>query len=149
MRSVIALLLAGFVCVSLVLPATVSADVEDDVEELIERVDDLELKTSKNKISFFGDFRVRYDYMKWHIPAYNQFMGMNFTDPMNPVPVYMPVAAQDLENSEAWSAGRGSSEETRIREVLTRFDGNRTLAARALGMSRTTLWRKLKSLGLT
>jgi cytochrome c5 len=29
---------------------------------------------------------------------------MDFTDPMNPVPVYMPFPAQDLKNTEAWSA---------------------------------------------
>ena len=35
-----------------------------------------------------------------------------------------------------------------IREAMLRFDGNRMLAARALGISRTTLWRKLKTLGI-
>jgi propionate catabolism operon transcriptional regulator len=32
-----------------------------------------------------------------------------------------------------------------IMQVLARFDGNREAAARYLGISRTTLWRKIKS----
>ncbi len=35
-----------------------------------------------------------------------------------------------------------------IREALHRHGGNRTLAARSLGLSRTTLWRKMKRLGI-
>lgn len=41
-----------------------------------------------------------------------------------------------------------SAEVITIREVLKRHKGNRTLAARDLGLSRTTLWRKMKRLGL-
>jgi hypothetical protein len=104
MRGAMLILLAGLISFALVMPATVSADVEDEMEEINERLDDLELKTAKNKISFYGDFRVRYDYMKWHIPAYNQFMGMDVSNPSAPAPVYAPIPAQDLENNEAWSA---------------------------------------------
>jgi propionate catabolism operon transcriptional regulator len=39
-----------------------------------------------------------------------------------------------------------ASQET-IAQVLTRFDGNREAAARHLGISRTTLWRKLRTKG--
>ena len=35
-----------------------------------------------------------------------------------------------------------------IREALRRHDGNRTRAARSLGVSRNTLWRKMRVLGL-
>jgi PAS domain S-box-containing protein len=38
----------------------------------------------------------------------------------------------------------GSHERTRILAALRRHDGNRSLAARALGMDRSTLWRKMK-----
>jgi PAS domain S-box-containing protein len=38
----------------------------------------------------------------------------------------------------------GSSERSRIAAALRRHQGNRTLAARALGMDRTTLWRKMR-----
>ncbi|MCA9613622.1 MAG: sigma-54-dependent Fis family transcriptional regulator, partial [Myxococcales bacterium] len=31
-----------------------------------------------------------------------------------------------------------------VDRVLTRYDGNKTKAARALGIDRTTLWRKLQ-----
>jgi PAS domain S-box-containing protein len=37
----------------------------------------------------------------------------------------------------------GSSERSRIAAALKRHQGNRTLAARALGMDRSTLWRKM------
>jgi PAS domain S-box-containing protein len=42
----------------------------------------------------------------------------------------------------------GNSEREVIVEVLRRHKGNRTRAAKELGMHRSTLWRKLKSLGL-
>jgi PAS domain S-box-containing protein len=41
-----------------------------------------------------------------------------------------------------------SSERTRILSALRRHSGNRSLAARALGMDRSTLWRKMKKLEL-
>lgn len=87
-------------------PALVAADVEEDVEELLDRVDELELKTAKDKISFFGDFRVKYDWLKWQIPAYQQLVGLDFSNPSFPqgIPVAMPVPAQEIENNEAWSA---------------------------------------------
>jgi transcriptional regulator of acetoin/glycerol metabolism len=39
-------------------------------------------------------------------------------------------------------------EERRILEALGRSKGNRSKAARALGMSRVTLWKRLQKLGL-
>ncbi len=39
-------------------------------------------------------------------------------------------------------------ERERIRRVLEQVGGNRSLAARMLGMHRTTLWRKLRELGI-
>ena len=42
----------------------------------------------------------------------------------------------------------GSSERTRILAALRRQNGNRSRAARALGMDRSTLWRKMKRLQL-
>ncbi len=93
---------------TLLAPTTVWADVEEDIEELNDRLDELELKTAKNKLSFFGDFRVRYDYQKWHVNPYQQLMGFDFNnvDPQSgmPAPVFMPVEAYEADNSESWSA---------------------------------------------
>jgi len=38
----------------------------------------------------------------------------------------------------------GSPERTRILAALRRHNGNRSLAARSLGMDRSTLWRKMR-----
>ena len=46
--------------------------------------------------------------------------------------------------AEGDAAGAPQSELARIQAVLTACDGDRTEAARRLGISRTTLWRKLK-----
>ncbi len=43
---------------------------------------------------------------------------------------------------------KGMSERERIKEALLKAGGNRTLAAKLLGIHRTTLWRKLKELGI-
>ncbi|RLB78823.1 MAG: sigma-54-dependent Fis family transcriptional regulator, partial [Deltaproteobacteria bacterium] len=46
---------------------------------------------------------------------------------------------------------RGSlamQEATRIQEALEKCGGNRIAAAKELGISRTTLWRKIKKYGL-
>lgn len=42
----------------------------------------------------------------------------------------------------------GESEERHILEMLERHGGNRTATARALGIHKTTLWRKLKKMGI-
>ncbi len=59
-----------------------------------------------------------------------------------------PVA--DDESSDG-RAGRphASAETERIRDALRRSKGSREKAAAALGMSRVTLWRRIRSLGLT
>ncbi len=50
------------------------------------------------------------------------------------------------ESESAGAARTAESEESRkIRETLDSCGGNRTLAARKLGISRTTLWRKIRS----
>jgi transcriptional regulator with PAS, ATPase and Fis domain len=45
------------------------------------------------------------------------------------------------------SSSLNSDEETRIREALQQAHGNKTEAAKLLGVSRVTLWKKLKHLG--
>jgi DNA-binding NtrC family response regulator len=43
---------------------------------------------------------------------------------------------------------KGQAEAEILREVLTKFGGNRQEAAKHLGISRTTLWRRMKALGI-
>jgi DNA-binding NtrC family response regulator len=50
------------------------------------------------------------------------------------------------ENRDTWSLA--DVEKEHIRRVLTLHKGNATSAARQLGISRTTLWRKLRQYGL-
>jgi two-component system, NtrC family, response regulator HydG len=60
-----------------------------------------------------------------------------------------PAAAPDVAGADArdgWPLSR--VEEEHIRRVLARHRGNATAAARQLGISRTTLWRKLKQYGI-
>ncbi len=76
-------------------------DVQDEIDELNDRVDALELKIAKNKVSFFGDFRVKYDYLKFEYPAYNQFLGF---DPATGMPMFAAMDAYELSNDENWSA---------------------------------------------
>ncbi len=77
----------------------VADEVADDVEDLLDRVDALELKAAKNKVSIFGDFRVKYDNIKFDYQPHFLYQGGDPTNPMS----YMPYEAYDLKNSENWS----------------------------------------------
>lgn len=55
--------------------------------------------------------------------------------------------SHDREEPEPLPANQ-SREARRILQALARNDGNRALTARELGISTTTLWRKIKKLGL-
>jgi hypothetical protein len=52
------------------------------------------------------------------------------------------------EPARRYQAPDAESEREAIRQALLEADGNRTRAAAALGMGRTTLWQKLKAHGL-
>ena len=56
-------------------------------------------------------------------------------------------AASPAPDRDAWSLAEVEKEH--IRRALERHRGNATTAARQLGISRTTLWRKLRAYGLT
>lgn len=53
-----------------------------------------------------------------------------------------------IESSKRYQAPDPEEEKTTIRQALDAASGNRTRAAAALGMGRTTLWQKLKEYGL-
>ena len=56
-------------------------------------------------------------------------------------------AAPAADDRDAWSLAE--VEKDHIRRVLGRHRGNATAAAKQLGISRTTLWRKLREYGMT
>lgn len=100
LRTMLAMMMV-FAIMSVVNVGFILADeIEDEIDDLNDRVDALELKSAKNKVSIFGDFRVKFDNLKFEYPAYNQYMG---GDPMDPSS-YVPLAASELKNDEAWSA---------------------------------------------
>ena len=54
--------------------------------------------------------------------------------------------ADAADERDAWSLAQGEAEH--MRRVLARHRGNATAAARQLGISRTTMWRKLREYGI-
>jgi transcriptional regulator of acetoin/glycerol metabolism len=58
-----------------------------------------------------------------------------------------PIAGE-VTVAAAPLADVGPPEARRIRDALARTGGNRDRAARLLGMSRVTLWRRMRALGL-
>jgi len=70
---------------------TVSESFAKDIEE---KVSDLELKVSKMKLYFDGDYRFRYDYVGWTTPRYRQpDMSGNL----------FQMGSKNLKNSESYS----------------------------------------------
>ena len=66
--------------------------------------------------------------------------------------IYLEHLPRDLveeENDQGpLLSSRDNEEAEKMRTVLKQYPGNRPEAAKALGMSRTTLWRKMKKYGL-
>jgi transcriptional regulator with PAS, ATPase and Fis domain len=56
------------------------------------------------------------------------------------------TASGDVDPRSGWSLAQVEADH--MRRVLTRHRGNATAAARQLGISRTTLWRKLRQYGI-
>ncbi len=69
-----------------------------------------------------------------------------------PTDVAEPLAAHETVEipppPSATRLGEATDEKTRIERVIERAGGDRTRAATMLGMSRTTLWRRMRALGL-
>ncbi len=66
-----------------------------------------------------------------------------------PITITPSPSTAPAESGSSLDAQRASAERTAVREALTKAKGNRTLAARLLGVSRRTLYNKLDELGIT
>jgi DNA-binding NtrC family response regulator len=64
------------------------------------------------------------------------------------VPLAEANALRSGESGRRYQAPNADAEREAIRQALEQAEGNRTRAAAALGMGRTTLWQKLKAYGL-
>jgi PAS domain S-box-containing protein len=65
------------------------------------------------------------------------------------LPHHLVSAAENIQARVAEAAGPlDLAEEKAIRSVLNRYQGNRQAAAEELGISRTTLWRKMRRLSI-
>jgi len=53
-----------------------------------------------------------------------------------------------VEDLQLDHQGREEEEKERIKRVLEQVGGNKSLAAKVLGIHRTTLWRKMREYGL-
>jgi PAS domain S-box-containing protein len=60
------------------------------------------------------------------------------------LPDYLRQRPQASSTKSEKAEASGSSERTRILSELRRHNGNRSLAARSLGMDRSTMWRKMR-----
>ncbi|MFN3264869.1 MAG: helix-turn-helix domain-containing protein, partial [Aquificaceae bacterium] len=58
------------------------------------------------------------------------------------------INVEDIQIEVEAAEGDRDEERERIKRILEQVGGNRSLAAKMLGMHRTTLWRKLKELGM-
>jgi PAS domain S-box-containing protein len=63
-------------------------------------------------------------------------------------PHHLPTHILETENGDLSSADEVIEETAIIKEALKRFGGNKTKAAKYLNMHRTTLWRKLRIMGI-
>ncbi len=93
-----ALMITAVMLFLLAAPA-VYADVDEDIEDIEERLDVMELKLAKHKIYFGGDFRVRWDSVSWHIPRYQQVV-----DPTTQPPGVQQMEAQNWDNSATYTS---------------------------------------------
>jgi len=66
-----------------------------------------------------------------------------------PITITASPGATPAESGGSLDAQRASAERNAVREALTKAKGNRTLAARLLGVSRRTLYNKLDEPGIT
>ena len=68
---------------------------------------------------------------------------------LDDLPGLLRTIAPELYTEHSTKKGNGLLHQTEVemlREAMLRFNGNKTKVADYLGMSQTTLWRRLKSI---
>ena len=60
----------------------------------------------------------------------------------------VPAAADETDSASVGTGARAGVEAARLRDALRHANGNRAHAAAALGISRVTLWRRMRDMGL-
>ena len=63
-------------------------------------------------------------------------------------PSHIPAEINNIEENVSCSPGEAKDEKTLIESALIKSGWNKSKAARALGIDRTTLWRKTKEMGI-
>ena len=86
---------------------------------------------------------------QWHIPLAAQELGIHRTTLWRRVRrLGIPLPVNGVADADTNGSSRSDKERREVEDCLRKHKGRIALAAKELGMHRTTLWRKMKRLGI-